>query len=156
MIKIFFIISSFLLSNDYSNTFFDSNIKIYNFSKFNKYSKNIDFIQKNEILNQKKDTILLFDNKKDAWKLNFFRIGGGVFPLGQLKNNKPIKAFSIFAMNSYWLNEFNKSNINNSISDRNRSAWWLLLWLAILVGWIILIVWACKQSDNGPNKYDRQ
>ena len=42
------------------------------------------------------------------------------------------------------------------LHDINRSAWWLLLWLAILVGWIILIVWACKQSDNGPNKYDRQ
>jgi len=39
------------------------------------------------------------------------------------------------------------------LHDINRSGWWLLLWFAILIGWIILIVWAIKQGDKGPNKY---
>ena len=39
------------------------------------------------------------------------------------------------------------------LHDINRSGWWQLLWFAILIGWIILIVWAIKQGDKGPNKY---
>ncbi|MCL0055326.1 DUF805 domain-containing protein [Dehalococcoidia bacterium] len=27
------------------------------------------------------------------------------------------------------------------------------MWFAILIGWIILNVWAIKQGDRGPNKY---
>jgi uncharacterized membrane protein YhaH (DUF805 family) len=41
------------------------------------------------------------------------------------------------------------------LHDTNRSAWWLLLWLAICVGWIVLIVFYCLDSkpDNqyGPS-----
>ena len=39
------------------------------------------------------------------------------------------------------------------LHDINRSGWWLLLWFAVLIGWIILIVWAIKQGDKSPNKY---
>ena len=39
------------------------------------------------------------------------------------------------------------------LHDINKSGWWQLLWFAILIGWIILIVWAIKQGDRGPNKY---
>ena len=39
------------------------------------------------------------------------------------------------------------------LQDINRSGWWQLLWFAILIGWIILIVWAIKQGDKKPNKY---
>ncbi|MCL0055852.1 zinc-ribbon domain-containing protein [Dehalococcoidia bacterium] len=39
------------------------------------------------------------------------------------------------------------------LHDINKSAWWLLLWFAILIGWIILIVWAIKKGDEGSNKY---
>ena len=35
----------------------------------------------------------------DAWKLNLYCIGGGVLPLGQLENNKPFKALSLFFLN---------------------------------------------------------
>ena len=41
------------------------------------------------------------------------------------------------------------------LHDTGRSAWWLLLWLAICVGWIVLIVFYCLDSkpDNqyGPS-----
>ena len=39
------------------------------------------------------------------------------------------------------------------LHDINRSGWWLLLWFAVLIGWIILIVWAIKQGDKSSNKY---
>ena len=39
------------------------------------------------------------------------------------------------------------------LHDINKSGWWQLLWLAIVVGWIILIVWFVKQGDKGPNRY---
>ena len=39
------------------------------------------------------------------------------------------------------------------LHDINKSGWWLLLMFAILIGWIILIVWAIKQGDRETNKY---
>jgi uncharacterized membrane protein YhaH (DUF805 family) len=38
------------------------------------------------------------------------------------------------------------------LHDTGRSAWWLLLWLLCIIGWIILIVWFCQDS-HGDNKY---
>jgi uncharacterized membrane protein YhaH (DUF805 family) len=39
------------------------------------------------------------------------------------------------------------------LHDINRTGWWLLLLFVIVIGWIVLIVWAIKQGDKGPNKY---
>jgi uncharacterized membrane protein YhaH (DUF805 family) len=39
------------------------------------------------------------------------------------------------------------------LHDTGRSGWWLLLIFAILIGWIILIVWYCQDSNSGENKY---
>jgi len=39
------------------------------------------------------------------------------------------------------------------LHDINRTGWWLLLWLVPVIGWIVLIMWAIKRGDNGPNKY---
>jgi len=39
------------------------------------------------------------------------------------------------------------------LHDINKSGWWQLLWFALIIGWIILIVWAIKRGDRGPNKY---
>ena len=39
------------------------------------------------------------------------------------------------------------------LHDINKSGWWQLLLFAILIGWIILIVWAIKQGDKGANKH---
>ena len=38
------------------------------------------------------------------------------------------------------------------LHDTGRSAWWLLLWLVCCVGWIVLIVWFCQDSQ-GDNQY---
>ena len=46
---------------------------------------------------------------------------------GQLYNKKPLKAFTMMAMKSYWLSEYHKSAKYDDIKDRNRSLWWLLI-----------------------------
>jgi len=45
--------------------------------------------------------------------------------LGQLYNEKPMKAFILSALKTYWLIDYEKSQKENDISDRNRSLWWL-------------------------------
>ena len=39
------------------------------------------------------------------------------------------------------------------LHDINRTGWWLLLWFVLVIGWIVLIVWAIKRGDKEPNKY---
>ena len=39
------------------------------------------------------------------------------------------------------------------LHDINRTGWWLLLWFVLVIGWIVLIVWAIERGDEGPNKY---
>ena len=39
------------------------------------------------------------------------------------------------------------------LHDIGKSGWWLLLWLIPIIGWIILIVWFCKDSDQGSNEH---
>ena len=39
------------------------------------------------------------------------------------------------------------------IHEINLTGWWQLLWFVLLIGWIVLIVWAIKRGDKGPNKY---
>ena len=48
--------------------------------------------------------------------------------LGQLYNKKPLKAFTMMTMKSYWLSEYQSSKVDD-IKDRNRSLWWLLILL---------------------------
>lgn len=37
--------------------------------------------------------------------------------------------------------------------DINRSGWWVLISAIPIVGWIIFIIWAARESDAGPNQY---
>lgn len=39
------------------------------------------------------------------------------------------------------------------LHDTGRSAWWLLLILAIVVGWIVLLVFYLQDSQEGSNQY---
>ena len=39
------------------------------------------------------------------------------------------------------------------LHDINKSGWWLLSGFVLVIGWIVLIVWAIKRGDEGPNKY---
>ena len=65
---------------------------------------------------------------------------------GQIYNKKPLKAFIMMAMKSYWLSEYQSSK-NNDIKDRNRSLWWLLI--LILYGMADAYVDAHLDKDIG-------
>ena len=38
------------------------------------------------------------------------------------------------------------------LHDTNRSGWWQLLWIAVIIGWIPLIMWLASKSKE-DNKY---
>ena len=61
------------------------------------------------------------------WKMNVLSLGHGMPNLGQFENKKPFKALTLMLMKYYWLNEYKSSKINENISDRNRSFWWLFI-----------------------------
>ena len=39
------------------------------------------------------------------------------------------------------------------LHDIGRSGWWTLLWLLLIVGWIVLIIWYCRKGDESINQY---
>lgn len=39
------------------------------------------------------------------------------------------------------------------LHDINKSGWWILINLIPLVGWIIMLIWLCKDSDSTDNQY---
>lgn len=39
------------------------------------------------------------------------------------------------------------------LHDIDRSGWWLLLWLIPLVGFIVLVIWACTRGTPGDNRF---
>ena len=39
------------------------------------------------------------------------------------------------------------------LHDINRSAWWLLLSLVIIIGWIILFIWFCTDGNKEKNRF---
>lgn len=39
------------------------------------------------------------------------------------------------------------------LHDINKSAWLMLLWIIPVLGWILLIYWACQPGDAGENQY---
>ena len=39
------------------------------------------------------------------------------------------------------------------LHDIDKSGWWQFLWFAIIIGWVILIVWAIRQGNNGNNQH---
>lgn len=39
------------------------------------------------------------------------------------------------------------------LHDINKSGWWILINLIPLVGWIIKLIWLCKDSDSTDNQY---
>lgn len=40
------------------------------------------------------------------------------------------------------------------LHDTARSAWWLLLWLVPLVGWIVLLIFMAQEGSAAANQYD--
>ena len=39
------------------------------------------------------------------------------------------------------------------LHDIGKSGWWQLLWFAIIVGWVILLIWNIRDSDQAPNSH---
>lgn len=39
------------------------------------------------------------------------------------------------------------------LHDINKSGWWIFISLIPIIGWILLIVWYCKDSQMEPNEY---
>ena len=39
------------------------------------------------------------------------------------------------------------------LHDIGKSGWWLFLWLLPVIGWIVLFVFACLDSQPGENQY---
>ncbi|MBU6268879.1 MAG: DUF805 domain-containing protein [Sphingomonadales bacterium] len=39
------------------------------------------------------------------------------------------------------------------LHDIDRSGWWQLLWFVPLIGWIVLLVFFCLDSNSGPNRF---
>ena len=39
------------------------------------------------------------------------------------------------------------------LHDTNKSGWWLLLWLLLLIGWVWILILYCLDSDIGDNDY---
>ncbi len=39
------------------------------------------------------------------------------------------------------------------LHDIGRSGWWYLLVFAIIIGWIVLLIWFCTEGTKGPNEY---
>ncbi|MCK0126296.1 DUF805 domain-containing protein [Gelidibacter sp. F2691] len=39
------------------------------------------------------------------------------------------------------------------LHDYDKSAWWMLLILIPIIGWIVLIYWMCQKGTDGPNQY---
>jgi uncharacterized membrane protein YhaH (DUF805 family) len=39
------------------------------------------------------------------------------------------------------------------LHDVDKSGWWLLIELIPIVGWIIVLVWACTEGTRGPNRF---
>jgi uncharacterized membrane protein YhaH (DUF805 family) len=39
------------------------------------------------------------------------------------------------------------------LHDINKNAWWSLLWGLPVIGWVILVLWLCKNGDEGENQY---
>ena len=39
------------------------------------------------------------------------------------------------------------------LHDIGKPGWWYLLVLIPIIGWIILIVWACRSGDEGDNRF---
>ena len=96
------------------------------------------------------DSLQSLNEINDSWKMNLFLLGGGLLPLGQLENNKPYKALTIFGLNYYWFNEFKDAKKNDNISDRNRSFWWLLF----LTTYSIIDAYVDSHMKNFPEDRD--
>ena len=39
------------------------------------------------------------------------------------------------------------------LHDTNHSGWWYLLIIIPIIGWIVILIWLCKNSDEEDNRF---
>lgn len=39
------------------------------------------------------------------------------------------------------------------LHDTDRSAWWLLIWLIPVIGWLVILVFNCQSGTPGDNRF---
>ena len=39
------------------------------------------------------------------------------------------------------------------LHDKDRSGWWLLIWIIPLIGWIVLLYWYVTKGTEGSNRF---
>jgi len=85
------------------------------------------FILFNFIYSQDVDTLLIDNqyNDHDVWKMSLFP-AYNMASIGQLGNNKPMKAIALTALKYYWYNEFKTAHDALKLSNRSRAFWWFL------------------------------
>lgn len=57
--------------------------------------------------------------------------------------------YGVFIFLPYWAVQFRR------LHDTDRSAWWLLLLLIPVVGWLIILAFNCQNGTPGVNKFGR-
>jgi len=75
------------------------------------------------------DSLSVKSDLEDSKDFVLFPFLGHVPAIGQLHNDKPLKAMILMTMQSYWTNEYISSRNEGDISDRNRSLWWMIILL---------------------------
>ncbi len=55
--------------------------------------------------------------------------------------------YGVFIFLPYWAVQFRR------LHDTDRSAWWLLLLLIPIVGWLIILAFNCQNGTPGANKF---
>ena len=81
----------------------------------------------NFICSQDVDTLITENksNDNDVWKMSLFP-AYNMASIGQLGNDKPIKAITLTALKYYWYNEFKTAHDALKLSNRSRAFWWFL------------------------------
>ena len=64
-----------------------------------------------------------------------------------------IKTFPLFETSRLLLLVPSISVTVRRLHDINKNGWWSLLWGLPVIGWVILVLWLCKNGDAGENQY---
>ena len=85
------------------------------------------FILFNFSYSEELDTLLINDknNNEDIWKMSLFP-SYNMASIGQLGNDKPMKAIALTALKYYWYNEYKVAHKALKLSNRSRAMWWFL------------------------------
>ncbi|WP_435928897.1 DUF805 domain-containing protein [Dryocola sp. BD613] len=57
--------------------------------------------------------------------------------------------YGVFIFLPYWAVQFRR------LHDTDRSAWWLLLLLIPIVGWLVILAFNCQNGTPGENRFGR-